>query len=442
MIKLVDILKESKRYKSITKKTLRETKNKTLQLFVIEDILQSGALSINEVKALREFFAYRKSKVMPVLNENTLRLIDNEMLKEGFIDWIKEKGKSFTNFLKSGWDKIKKAWGNFKDFVSGIISQLKKGMADAWKQTVQRFKDSFEWANDVVKKIEEIISKNASELYGKIAGKVSKIANIEPKEVHTQLPKEIETFGKASKHIFSVTKSNFVELETFEKDALEGNLKGNVDLEQEHVRFLKDKKLVETLINKTRRLYESAIAHPEDLLKKYPLLKKIVTVILKIFKYTFGIFSTIIKKAAQFLAENVLSIVNGVCQMTNGPVDPNNYAAMAAIIGELAEAAGHKIHLLHEKIEMAIDFISNIVKLACPPIAPNVEIITQAFHIAANFFFVYAIATVVLNVIVPAIKKFSSWLDEKMKNDAAFASTVNTALASVSSPGYRGVSGS
>ena len=97
MIKLSDILKEIKTIKKATiKKAIQETTSKSMQLFVIEDVLSSGAFNKKESIALREFFIYRKST--PMLNENTVRMITKEMLKEGWTEmWPMETNVTRIN---------------------------------------------------------------------------------------------------------------------------------------------------------------------------------------------------------------------------------------------------------------------------------------------------------------------------------------------------------
>jgi hypothetical protein len=415
MIKLVDILNETKALKTVIKKSVNETKSRSIRLFVVEDVLQSGALSISEANALREFFNFRKSMTIPVLNENTIRLIDGEMLKEGFFDWIKDKASKFKNALSSGWDKLKGAWNNFKDFVAGLVTQIKEGLRKAFDTVVEKLKSAMDWGSDVANKVNELINKNQADLYAKIAAKVAKKAKITPEEVHETLPVEVNTFQEASKHLFKKTKEVVVDATTFTTAALEGDTKGEVKLEGING-FLKNKKLVEVLI----KLNESALKHPEDLLEKYPLLHKVVKVVVNIFKWTFGIFSALVKQAGQLITQGFLAIVNFLSNITDGPVSPSKYALMSALVGELAEIAGHKIHMIHEYIEMSIDFIAKIVVAACPAIAPYVAIAREGFHIAGTFFFVYAIATVILNVVVPVIKKLVDWIDSKM-SDPEFA---------------------
>lgn len=418
MIKLSDIIHQIKKeQKTIIKKTIRETRSMSIKLFVIEDVLNSGALSIQEVQALREFFKFRKS--VPLLNENTIRSINKEMIREGFFDWIKNKANSFKDALSAGWDKLKSAWANFKEFVSKLIEQIKSGLKNFLNSVINQVSEALAFGSKIAAKIQEGISKKGDFLVNVLA-KVSEKTKIEGNKIHSSLKEDIETIASASSHIINTVQEKFVNASDFVNNAINGNLQGDMNIEE---RFLNDKKLVEVLIV----INEEGIEHPEGLLKKYPALQKVVKVVLNIFKWTFGIFSTLIKKFFEALSSAIFSGIDYVSKALGGPTSSSkpSYAALAALVGELAEIVGHNVHAVHDVISSLITIGKTALIAMCPAIAPAVEIIATTIEIVGTFFVYYAMATVILNTIVPAVKK----LVEYINTDKEFASKLASMLA-------------
>ena len=396
MIKLTDILKEVKtNYKTTTKKSIRETVAKSRQLFVIEDVLSSGAFTVKESIALREFFTFRKS--IPMLNENTVQLINKEMLKEGFLDWVKEKASSFKNALSGGWDKLKAAWANFKDFVASLVSQIKTAMKAMFDEALAKIKSALKWGADIAAEVKSMIDQKKLDVMKVLIDKVAKITK--KPDIHTSIPKEVGTFSEQSKYLVNFVQTKIVSLAGFEEKAIKGEVKETPEL-GESIRLFKDKQLVETLI----KITESELTHPEDALKKWPKLHKVVKVIIGIFKWTFGIFGTLVKKVGELISKNVFRYLNDTSQFIGGPVEATGFAAMTALVGELAEIAGHNMHKLHDIVSALITFISNKLGLLVPVLLPYIKTLEITFHVTALFFFAHSIVTTLLNTIVPAIK--------------------------------------
>jgi hypothetical protein len=406
MIKLGDILKEVKaNYKTTTKKSVRETAIKSMQLFVIEDVLSSGAFNSKESIALREFFVYRKS--IPMLNENTVQLINKEMLKEGFFDWLKEKGSQFKDALSGGWDKLKAAWSNFKDFVASIVLQLKEAMKQIFELSIAKLKAAFNWGKDIASKVNDVVSKNQEKAMQTILVKSAKKSGKTAEDLHKSLPKELNTLGEQKDYIVEFVTNNIISLKDFASKAIKGEAEKTPDIE-ESIGLFKDKSLVETLI----KITESALDHPEDVLKKWPKLHKVVKVIMSIFKWTFGIFGTLVQKAGELISKTLFGVINTVSKFIKGPVEASGYAACAALMGEFAEIAGHNLHDIHEVVSGLITFVSNKIGLLVPILLPYIKVLEITFQVVGLFFFIYAIVTTIMNTIVPAFKTIVKWLSD------------------------------
>lgn len=417
-IKLSNIVYEIKReYKSSTKKIVQETTSRSLSLFAIEDVLNSGALTLHESLALHEFFKFRKST--PFLNENTIRLINKELLREGILDWIKDKGSKFASALKGGWEKIKKAWSNFKDFILGIVQQLKEAMKKAFDEIVSKFKSAMDFGQKIADKLSEMITDKQDQAINNLMKKViqnSGKSDIKESANVNELNQEVVTLKKTGAHFYTFIKSNFIELETLEKNAISGKGAEDESVQSESIsnKLFQNKRLVETLIN----LNESGLAHPEDLLKKYPILHKIVKVFITIFKYTFGIFSTLIKKIGEKISGSILDIVNFTSRWVQGPVSETNYALLSALIGELFEIVGHSISGVEELVKDGISAALSIIQLIVPVLALHIEILKTVFEVAVTFFYIHAIITVLFTVVVPKVKELLAYLD---KNPSTFS---------------------
>jgi hypothetical protein len=406
MIKLSSILKEIKTaQKAAIKTAIQTTSSKSMQLFVVEDVLSSGAFNKIESIALREFFVYRKST--PMLNENTVQMINKEMLREGFFDWIKDKATKFKDALSSGWDKLKAAWANFKEFVVSIVTQLKEAVKQTFTEAVAKMKAAFNWSKDIATEANNMIQDNKQKAYVAIVEKIAKLKGKKKEEIHTSVPKELTVFKEQKDHIVNFVQNKIVTLEDFSEKAVKGETNGTPDLE-ESIGLFKDKRLVETLI----QINESELDHPEDVLKKWPKLSKVVKVIINILKWTFGIFGTLIAKLGEKIAKGAFGIINSVSNFLKGPVETGGYLACAALFGEFAEIVGHKLSSLHEIVDSLIVWTSRIIVGLVPILLPYVKLIATVFRVIGMFFFIYAIVTAIMNTIIPAFKAIAAWADK------------------------------
>jgi len=396
MIKLSSILKEIKATQKATiKKVIQETTSKSMQLFVIEDVLSSGAFNKKEAIALREFFIYRKST--PMLNENTVRMITKEMLKEGFLDWIKEKGSQFKDALSGGWDKLKAAWSNFKDFIQKLVDQLKESVSNLFEKAKTAILDEFtspiQKATDAFKeKVNSIQESNDS---------VDKLINdigIDKETIKKELPTEIEDLTKVKDDVMSKLKT-VMSFDKLEADAVAG--KGIDNVKVESIGLLKNKRLVETLIT----INESGLIEPEDLVKKYPILNGIIKFFVNLLKYTFGLIGTITKEILQFIFKNVFIGINKCAKGIKSAVNKGDYVVLSGLIAYCLKIAG--VHLPYTGwLENLIESGAAALSFAVPVLAPFISVLTSIASFIFLFLKIWAIITVIINIIIPLYKKF------------------------------------
>ena len=411
MIKLSDILKEIKTIKKATiKKAIQETTSKSMQLFVIEDVLSSGAFNKKEAIALREFFIYRKST--PMLNENTVRMITKEMLKEGFLDWIKEKGSQFKDALSGGWDKLKAAWSNFKDFIQKLVDQLKESVSNLFEKAKTAILDEFtlpiQKAADAFKeKVNSMQESNDS---------VDKLVNdigISKEQIKTELPTEMEDLTTVKNDVMSKLKT-VMSFDKLEADAVAG--KGIDDVKVESIGLLKNKRLVETLIT----INESDLIEPEDLVKKYPILKGIIKFFVNLLKYTFGLLGTITKEILKWIFKNVFVGINKCAAGIKSTVNKGNYTVLAGLTAYCLKLAGVELPYTGW-LETLISNGAAALSGAVPVLGPFITVLTSIVSFVLLFLKIWTVITVLINIIIPLYKKFSN----KFKTD-----TKSTSLAS------------
>lgn len=409
MIKLSDILKEIKATQKATiKKAIQETSSKSMQLFVIEDVLSSGAFNNKEAIALREFFTYRKS--IPILNENTVRMITKEMLKEGFLDWIKEKGSQFKDSLSAGWDKLKAAWSNFKEFIQKLVDQLKEKVLDLFEKAKTSILDEFtspiQTAADAFKeKINSIQESNDS------VDSLSNAIGIDKETIKNSLPAEIKDLTKVKDDVMSKLKS-VISFDKLEADAVAG--KGIDNVKVESIGLLKNKRLVETLIT----INESDdLIHPEDLVKKYPILQRIIKFFVNLLKYTFGLLGEITKGIFKLIFKFLYSGINKVAVAINSAVNKGNYAVLAGLTAYCLKIAG--VHLPYtDWLENLISAGATALSLAVPVLAPFISVLTSIASFVFLFIKIWAVITVLVNIIIPLYKEFSNKISTVTKSNA------------------------
>jgi len=350
MIKLQDILYEIKReQKRVIKEGVKTAKSHVLGTMTITAIINSNGLPAAQTKALKEFFKHYNKGVTPMLNENTVKQIDKRIstlsesnfLTEGFRDWIKKVGKGALDFLKAGWDGVKKVWSNFKDIISTVIETVKTGLqklaAAAWdkvKGLWSTMKAAFDKNAD---KSKEHLDKH------------------EPSDIAT----EWDGIKKSVVYLTKYTKG-FISGDGWAAEVESGNVTpvGNTVVENvEHLKLKINKSLVEELLN--LNLLTEGI-HLEDLLnkEKYPMGHKICKYVLAAIGWAFNPINTALKYLVKFLIggwtkdgkSGILYTINKCAELLGGP-KAIAYPILGFLCMELTETALSGLNLAsHSKM--------------------------------------------------------------------------------------------
>ena len=416
MIKLTDILKEIKTaQKAAIKTAIQTTSSKSMQLFVIEDVLSSGAFNNKEAIALREFFTYRKST--PILNENTVRMITKEMLKEGFLDWIKEKGSQFKDSLSAGWDKLKAAWSNFKEFIQKLVDQLKEKVLDLYEKAKTSILNEF---TSPIQSAATAFKEKVNSIQESSVDKLVNDIGIDKETIKNNLPTEIENLLKVKEDVMLKLVS-VMSFDKLEADAVAG--KGIDAVKVESIGLLKNKRLVETLI----AINESSdLIQPEDLVKKYPVLKGIIKFFVNLLKYTFGLLGEITKGIFKLIFKLLFVGINKCAGAIGSVVNKGNYAVHAALFAYSLKIAG--AHLPGTGwLEDLISAGAAALSAAVPVLAPFISILTSIASFILLFIKIWAIITVLINIIIPLYKEFSNKIKTDTKSTAKSTTTPSAA---------------
>lgn len=366
---LIEVKKE---LKTQQKRAIKETHKRTMSQLTIEKILDSGALLKEETDILKEYIKYRGNSIM--LNENTVKIVNNELLSEGIISWIKDKGKKAMDFLKSGWENIKKVWQNFKDFIKSVIDQIKAAFNKVWKWIQDKVKSLLSWLKD--------IGKGAS----KVAAKL-------PKETKEKIPGEVGNLKACVSHIKTYF-SSLINGEKWEKKVEAGDLNVKDSVKED---LFKDKDLIILLKEIDINEGEGGL-HPTDILKKFPKTKYIVEHIINGLLFIFNLPVKIVQFIIKKVTDNALKGIGLVSSKTGGP-GPFAFAAMGTMLSESAEIIGHSWGAVEDLIEKLLDVSASLVgsftSWMGPGIGDSFKIIC---HCVMTFGFYYAIATLVMNV--------------------------------------------
>ena len=239
-IPLSYLLKENKKINPVTvqrkfvRQYMRETK-KTIFKFaypVLSNILVSGALTINESKALTFYLAYRTNyrNTIPVLNDALISKINEELkqpklsqslmsevtrlchskslikeqriVSEGLFSFIKDlygagkKGVAWLgNLISAGWNALKKVWGNFKELVSAAVGKLKEWLWTAGEKINAMVKSALAWCGTMWKSgVDALKSGDASAQIKSLQTKLQ--SKLGDGGISGTLSKEVETFGQ------------------------------------------------------------------------------------------------------------------------------------------------------------------------------------------------------------------------------------------------------
>jgi hypothetical protein len=372
--------------KKAQKKTLNATYKKVMSHLTLEQILKSNFLSEAENTAIRNFFIYRGRGI--VLNERTISSVQKEIMNEDFWSSISTATK---NALSSGWDSIKKIWGNFKVFVQAFIDQIKKGFDKMLKWILDKVAKSLDWLNKLSttistqpEKAKEALKKTASKLHAEKA-----------EDLHASLKSDTQHFTEAGSHLYSYITDNIIGGKLWGDSVLKGESGNKAELNE----VFTDTAVIASLYS----LNESGLTHPEDLLVKHPMLNKVVKVCLTALKYSFGILNTIILQIVKMASKKFFTIISFMSKKTGGP-GIYEFAVLSVFCAELFEIAGHHINEIHSGLESILNSIIGMVKAFFPMAIGHIEIAEALIHIIATFFYFYAVGVSIVNVLIPSLK--------------------------------------
>lgn len=385
-IKLTDILREIKSQQAIT---INATKARTMRALTLETILNSGALSNAQTQALTEFFTFYNQKNLPLLNENTIRRIESRMLTEGFLDWIKDKGAAAKDALMSGWNNVKKIWGNFKDFVSSIIEKIKETFKKIVDYVKTKVESAISWVNDLSIHVNTAITAYSKE---------------EP-DVQKNLAQEIKDLSSCITHIATWKDEKILGAEGWSEKILDGSavkIEGETDVKTESNIF-NDKALLLTLKE------AEGVSKPEDVLKQYPSLYKIVKYTIEGLKWFFKPIQQAMKLVIDYAVKSIFKATSMVSKTLGGP-GIYEFAVLTFIIAEAGQLSGKKIQLVHDAIETiteaTIDMAVGAWSWLTGPAKPIIDIIAGIIEGIITFLGYYTSAKIILNVTKPAIDKY------------------------------------
>jgi hypothetical protein len=335
MINLKSILKE---IKSEQKRALRTVTKQAHRSFAISEIINSGALHVNESYALNAFFKYYNNGNVPVLNENTIKLIDKRVLSlnenslnEGWNDWISKVGKKAVEWLQSGWSSVKQVWKNFTDVVKQIVDTVKEGLKRLAAAT-------WEKVNSIASALKKSFDKNTEKAKEHL-----------DKHDPADIAKEFTTIGKSVKHIAKRTKA-LVSGEKWAAQVESGDVKpaGSVEESFNNSKIKFNKALVESLLNLTEGF------HVEDLInkEKYPTIAKVAKWVMNAISWVFNPINSALKYLAKFLVSGwrddgksgILYWINLAAEKLSGPA-AIGYPILGFLCMEATEIALSKLEL-------------------------------------------------------------------------------------------------
>lgn len=361
----------NKALREVEKAAVKHIERHSLKLLTVEGMLQSGAFSKEETDALRAFIAHRGNDI--VLNEQTIKKVDQELLDEGLLDFIKDAPKKAAAALKSGWEGMKNAWGQFKDFAAGVAAKMKELFLKAFEWVKGKAQAAGAFIKDLPKGVAKLVS----------AGKITE-------EQKSKVPGEFKQLKESTDFIGAKVKG-WISGEGWQDKVVSGDLKDvkeNLITDKEIITILKEEKLPIT---------EGGL-HPEDAVKKYPALHKALKIIINgamwIFNFPVKLVQTVIKMATK----NVLKAVTWLSGKMGGP-GPFEMAVLGTLLAEAAEviegAFHHPIGHAAEALSAGIGKLVGVSFAWAPGVSQALEIITS---VVIKFGFFYAIATIVINV--------------------------------------------
>ena len=439
-LKLTEI---HKTLRQVRRKVIKEAKSNVMSFSrpMTEVIVHSGAFTIDEVNALQGFFEFRGR--IPLLNENTIRMVDSEInskfVQEGIISWLKDKKDKVINALKSGWEGLKKIWSNFKEFVASCIQSIKDAFKKMTDAVLEKVQSGLDWISKMGDDFKAAIGnvKEADAKAGGIQGfiqsiddKANKALGLVPDKFHSTLVDDIKNNILCVAHIRTKVKeilSGASWQSQVESGKGSSDIKTNESIKKELTTLFSNTEVM--LEFRSLNLKEAGIEHPEDVIKTAisatgesgskigKALSAVVKVVLGILKYTLGIFSTIVNKIGAVVAKNLFKAISYISSTFGGP-GTFEMTALGFFFGELAEVVGHDTHSIHHFIESAILGLFGIAKVAMPWAIPALETLQLIVTIVGNIFYYYAIATIVTNTVIPAIKLWIEAAKELVSGDS------------------------
>lgn len=425
-------------------KTLRQTRRKMVKEAahkimsfsrpMTEVIINSGAFTQAEVVALQGFFDFRGR--VPLLNENTIKMINSEInskfVQEGLGSWIKDKKDAVLNALKSGWEGLKKIWGNFKEFVASCIQSIKDTFKKMTDKVLEKVNKSLSYVSKVGTELNAAIGgiQEGGAAAGGVQGflktiddKVNKAIGLDAEKFHATLADDVSKHKECTGHIKTKVGA-LMNGSSWESKIVKGEGNPGEDIAIDE----SIKKELKTLFSNAEVMLEfrnlninlredGAIAHPEDIIKNAmsgggeagkkigKALSAVVKVVLGILKYTLGIFSTIINKLGAVIAKNIFKGISWLSSTMKGP-GTFEMIALGFFYGELTEVIVGSTPPLHHLIEHGISALIALARGLMGWALGVAETLEVIITIVGWIFYGYAIATVLANKVLPAIQKF------------------------------------
>lgn len=398
MIKLKQIVSEIKREERRTLKKFYSHANSSISF---QSIINSNALPKEQTLALKNFFEFYNNGNIPLLNENTIRRIDvyltSPILSEGYKDWLQKVGAKAKDWLASGWDNVKKVWGNFKDIISKLVEAVKKFFKDL--------------AANAYDKVTQLTSKLKSSIESSLTKATDVIKNAAADDVE----KEYNTIKKSVAHLF-VKSKEFISGANWQSQLESGSAssKGSTteSIEQKP-KLIFSKALVESLL-----VLESGV-HLEDLInkEKYPVGHAIIKWGLKLLSWIFSPIVTASKFLIKFLvsgwkkdgSSGILVWINKLAEELGGP-ETIFYPILGVLAMELTEAVltglNLKTHFTQGAAGAVIDAIGikDIILEFIKQYVPGLNGFVTFLEI---IFLIYALGNFVVNVFPDFVKKIN-----------------------------------
>lgn len=398
MVKLATIVSAIKREE---RRVLKEFYSHSKNVISLQLIINSGALPKEQTFALQNFFEFYNNGNVPLLNENTIKRIDaylnSSVLSEGYKDWLQKVGKKAKDWIVSGWDNVKKVWGNFKDIVSKLAEKVKTFFKDL--------------ASSAYKKILQLKSK----LQKTLNSSFDKATEVLRNASNDVVQKEYTTLKDSVSHLLAKSKA-YISGADWEDKLINGNASPKTDANEsltQKPKLLFTKSLVESLL-----VLEAGL-HFEDLInkEKYPVAHGIIKWGLKLLAWILSPLVTAAKYLVKFLvsgwkkdgSSGILVWINKLAEALGGP-KAITYPILGVLAMELTEVAltglNLKTHFTVEGAEAVIDAIG-IKDMILEFIKKYVPALGTIVTILEGIFIIYALANFIVNVFPGIVKKIN-----------------------------------